>query len=265
MEAAMRRQRGDQSSLYTDGGERKYLNRQERGRVLRAMKQLEPERALFALLLAWTGARVSEVLAVEPGSFQVERSVVALRTLKRRRPHVREIPIPPELMAAIDAHFNLAVLQRDPTAANRRLWRFSRVTAWRCVKGAMRQAGIQGRRACPRGLRHGFAIAALQAAIPITLVQRWLGHAGLATTAIYTQFCGAEEANFAARLWEGSRISRRRKVAPRHRPGSGGDGQAQDVWKHRIAEAWKGFCVSIVWRVPGILRAMPRRKLQRGA
>jgi integrase/recombinase XerD len=257
----MRRQAEDQSSLYTDGGERKYLNRQERGRVLRAMKQLEPERALFALLLAWTGARLSEVLAVEPGSFQVERSVVALRTLKRRRPHVREIPIPPDLMSAIDAHFGLAALQGDPTTANRRLWRFSRVTAWRCVKGAMRQAGIEGRRASPRGLRHAFAIAALQAAVPITLVQRWLGHAGLATTAIYTQFCGAEEADFAARLWTATarqQMASTRQRSPATDPGS--CAQQGDTWTSRIVEAGKALVVPITWSLRGFRWPVPPRK-----
>jgi hypothetical protein len=36
---------------------------------------------------------------------QVEHGVVAIVTLKRRRFRVREAPIPPELMAALDRHF----------------------------------------------------------------------------------------------------------------------------------------------------------------
>ena len=70
-------------SLYAPDGARKYLNRDERQRVLAAIEFLEPDQALFALTLAWTGARVSEVLALRPSSFQVELGVVALRTLKR--------------------------------------------------------------------------------------------------------------------------------------------------------------------------------------
>jgi site-specific recombinase XerC len=44
-------------------------------------------------------------------------------------------------------------------------------------------------------------VTALQASVPLNLVQRWLGHARIATTSIYTSACGDEEAAFAARLW----------------------------------------------------------------
>ena len=200
-------------SLYTRTGERKYINQAERQRVLDAIEHMQRacaqklaaqtrERALFSLLLTWTGGRVSEVLAVRANSFQLERNLVSLRTLKRRRPHVREVPIAPGLMAAIDQHFGLTELQRDPETASRRLWSFSRVTAWRLVKGAMLEAGIVGRPACPRGLRHGFAVGTLQASVPLNLVQRWMGHARISTTAIYADASGDEEATFAARFWE---------------------------------------------------------------
>jgi integrase len=45
-------------------------------------------------------------------------------------------------------------------------------------------------------LRHGFGVAAVQAD-----VQRWLGHANLATTAIYVDAVGIEERALAARMW----------------------------------------------------------------
>jgi integrase len=192
----------DNLSLYTRRGERKYVNRAERRRVLAAMERMRRDRALFGLLLAWTGARLSEVLAVRACSFQIERNVVALQTLKRRRPHMREVPIAPALMAALERQFNLRELQRDPVTANRHLWPMSRVTAWRVVKGAMIEAGVVGRPACPRGLRHGFGVGTLQACVPLNLVQRWMGHAYISTTAIYADVSGDEEAAFAAKFWE---------------------------------------------------------------
>lgn len=188
-------------SLYSPTGERKYPNGAERSRALAVMKKLSPERALFALTLAWTGGRVSEVLALTPASFQIECSVVAIRTLKRRRLHVREVPISPELMSALDRHFGLSQRQRDPDMAHDRLWPFCRVTAWRFVRGAMLEAGVVGRPACPRGLRHGYATTALQALVPLNLVQRWMGHASITSTSIYTSVCGSEELAFAARFW----------------------------------------------------------------
>jgi site-specific recombinase XerD len=41
------------------------------------------------------------------------------------------------------------------------------------------------RHAAPKGLRHSFGVNAFQSNVPPHLVQRWLGHASLRTTAIY--------------------------------------------------------------------------------
>jgi integrase/recombinase XerD len=189
-------------SLYAADGSRKYLNLTERRRLLTLSAGLDSEKRLFVSTLLWTGARVSEVLALTPASFQTERGVVAIVTLKRRCFCVREVPVPPSLMKALDARFNLQALQVDPEAAVGRLWAWHRVTAWRCIKAAMRDAHIVGRSACPRGLRHGFGVGTVQAGIPLTLVQRWLGHARLGSTAIYTDACGPEEQVIAARFWD---------------------------------------------------------------
>ena len=189
-------------SLYGAKGGRKYLNRAERQRVLSAIEELEIDRALFALTLAWTGARVSEALALTPASFQIEGAgIVAIETLKRRRYIVREVPIPPELMGALDRHFGIAEAQHLPDATERRLWPWCRVTAWRFIKDAMRRGGVVGQRASPRGLRHSFAVGALQAGVPLNIVQIWLGHAKLETTAIYAAVCGPEEVALAAMFW----------------------------------------------------------------
>jgi len=165
------------------------------------MDSLAEERALFALTLAWTGARVSEVLALTAASFQIESSVVALCTLKRRRQCVREVPLPPSHMTALDDHFMLAEIQRSADASNVRLWPWCRQTAWRLIKEVMDQAAVVGRPACPRGLRHSFGVGTLQAGVPLNLVQRWMGHARMSTTAIYADASGDEERAFARRFW----------------------------------------------------------------
>jgi integrase len=188
-------------SLYGAGGARKYLNHSERTRVLAAMARLEARQSLFALVLAWTGARVSEVLALTPRSFQVEGGVVTIVTLKRRRLSVREVPIPPGLMQALNRVFGLRRMQRDEQSANGRLWAFCRMTAWRIITRAMRIAGINGPQACPKGLRHAFGVSSLHAGVPVTLVSKWMGHARLSTTAIYLDLCGPEEQAFARRFW----------------------------------------------------------------
>jgi integrase/recombinase XerD len=194
----------DVASLYSRDGARKYLNRDERSRAIEAMNGLAPDKRLFALTLAWTGARVSEVLALTPASFQIEAGIVAVATLKRRRFCVRELPLPGPLVREIDRHYGLGAAQRDPARAAARLWPWHRVTAWRFVKSVGLQTGAGRRASCPRGFRHGFGVGALQAGVPLNLVQRWLGHASIATTAIYADACGPEEVEFARRLWRDS-------------------------------------------------------------
>ena len=190
-----------QGGVYAPGGERKYTNAEERGRILEAADILEPDRSLFIHLLVWTGMRVSELLALKPASFQLESGIVTVITLKRRGFVAREILIPPDLMAALDRVFGLRQAQRGEASACRRLWPFCRTTAWRITKKVMAEAEVSGKRACPRGLRHGFGVGTLQAGVPLNLIQRWMGHARMTTTAIYAAVCGPEEIEFAAQFW----------------------------------------------------------------
>jgi integrase/recombinase XerD len=69
----------------------------------------------------------------------------------------------------------------------------------------MRAAGIAGLSAMPKALRHSFGARAFQANVPPHLVQRWLGHASLRTTAIYADVSGKEERHFAERMWSKKR------------------------------------------------------------
>ena len=194
-------QNGGAGLLYDRVGRRKYVNAAERAAALQAMSELRPDQALFALTLAWTGARVSEVLALTPASFQIDQQLVTIRTLKRRRHSVREVPIPADLMNALDLHFGLRELQNKTEFVSRRLWSWHRTTAWRIIKVVMTAARIVGHQSSPRGLRHGFGVGALRAQVPLNLVQRWLGHARMSTTAIYADASGPEELAFAARFW----------------------------------------------------------------
>jgi integrase len=101
--------------------------------------------------------------------------------------------------------FHLRRSQRDPDSAYRRIWKWSRTTAWRRVKEVMKAANVSGTPAMPKGLRHGFGVTAFQSLVPPHLVQRWFGHASLRTTGIYGDVIGPEERAFAERMWARSR------------------------------------------------------------
>jgi integrase/recombinase XerD len=189
-------------SLYAAGGARKYVNLSERAALLSQLASLPRPERLFILVLIWTGARISEVLSVTPQCFQFESGILAIRTLKRRRHAVREIPIPPELATELDACFDLQKRQQDVTHTGERLWTFHRVTGWRLIKCVMESADIRGIRATPRGLRHAFGVGTLAAGVPLNIVQRLLGHSSIKTTTIYTEACGPDEKAIVARFWD---------------------------------------------------------------
>ena len=196
-------QSGDIGSLYTGSGQRKYLTGSERERFIAASHACSCRQdAAFGLMLAHTGVRISEALALIEGLVQRDGGFIAVRSLKKRgKIHFREIPAPPELFAAIDA-------MPHRGDAHARLWRFGRTRAWELIKGLMAQADIApGIHATPKGLRHGYGLHAIRSGIPVTLLQRWMGHARLETTSIYLQAIGDEERAFAARMWGESSAS----------------------------------------------------------
>jgi integrase/recombinase XerD len=177
-------------SLYGPTGARRYLNAAERRRFIKAANRADPD------------TRLSEVLALTAAAIDIDSGVANIETLKRRkRGIVRQVPLPPDTLREINRIFKLRLLQRDPELAAERLWRWSRTTAWRRVKEVMAAAGISGTPAMPRGLRHSFGVKAFQSNVPPHLVQRWMGHASLRTTAIYADVMGPEERAFARRMW----------------------------------------------------------------
>jgi integrase len=142
------------------------------------------------------------VLALTPVSIDVESGAATIRTLKRRKSAVfRQVPLPPGLLDRLDRDFGLRDAQRHPELAKGRIWRFSRTTAWRYVKAVMAAAAITGTPAMPKGLRHAFGVRAFQSNVPPHLVQRWLGHASLRSTAVYADVVGPEQRAFAERMW----------------------------------------------------------------
>jgi len=181
-------------SLFDGTGERKYLCARELPRFLDASGQADGETDAFCRLLAYTGCRISEALALTPRRLDPETGRVVFRTLKRRQQMFRAVPVPSELMQAL-RHIAARRTKDAP------LWSWSRPTAWRRVKQVMEAAGIEGAHAMPKGLRHGFGVANAEGGVPMATTQKWLGHAELETTAIYQQAVGLEERAFARRLW----------------------------------------------------------------
>ena len=183
---------------------RKYITKSERDSFLKAASEADGHIRTLAETLVYTGCRISEALAVTAANVDVENHEIHFMTLKRRQPNIwRTVPVPRILIEHLDLAYSirrrLARKQADDCTVQ--LWTISRATAWRNISRIMTAAGISGPQATPKGLRHGFGVAAVQAGIPLNLIQRWLGHASLETTSIYTQAIGHEERALANRIF----------------------------------------------------------------
>ena len=145
---------------------------------------------------------MSEVLALRALDVDLDAGAVRIRTLKRRVEHWREVPLPPA--HARDLEMVHYLREASPRRIGEPLWKFSRATAHHKVVAVMRMARIEGPQACPKGLRHGFGIAAVTAGVPLPTIAAVLGHANIATTAIYTTAVGVEARGFLAKMWDGA-------------------------------------------------------------
>jgi len=192
----------DSTFTLVDARGRKYLTSAERERFLAAVRtHPKPAVQTLARTLAMTGCRVSEALGLRACDVDLEANEVRIATLKRRRSHWRAVPVPEDLVHALDLVHSLRRRQGSSRGAERVLWPVTRQTANRQVAAIMRAAGIEGPQACPRGLRHSYGVAAVTAGVPLPTIAAVLGHASLTTTAIYTTAIGAEARELVSRVW----------------------------------------------------------------
>ncbi len=194
-------------SLFTDGGERKYLSASERKRFFAALDVLSnPTDRTFCAMLYWTGCRPSEALGLTAMNIDLDEQMVIIRTLKKRGrqkgKHFRPVPVPKDFILELEAAHSIRAAQADKDGGKSlHLWSFSRTTAWHRVRVVMAAAGLSGAKACAKGLRHAYGVHCAMTAIPETRIKKWLGHESLETTGIYLDVAAPEDRAMAARMW----------------------------------------------------------------
>lgn len=192
------------SPTITENGQRKYLTKEERIRFLQEARQARFEIYTFCRLLLDTGCRISEALNLRKKQVDLVQKCIYIESLKKRRKGVfRRIPVSNTLLVTLMRLYELR--GQGSLKSNDPFWNWTRMTAYRHVCRVMKEANIKGAQASPKGLRHGFAVAALQAGAPMNLVQRWMGHSHWNTTAIYADMVDDEERQFAELLWFGAK------------------------------------------------------------
>ncbi len=183
-------------SLYGINGQRKYLNKIERKQFFQVAEEREECKRLFFLMLYYSGARISEVLNLQKQHLDINEFVVVIESLKKRKKGIyRAIPLPKDFIR------DLAIYTQSINLESK-IWQFSRRTASRYVDRAMQDANIIGLQASSKGLRHSFAVCAIENNVPLNLIKNWMGHSSISTTEIYLNVVGQEERTFARRMWE---------------------------------------------------------------
>ena len=92
-------------TLFGPCGNRKYLNAAEWKHFLDSAQALPSLQRSFCLVLAWSGARISEVLAPTSAAIDMDSGVASIPTLKRRRRGVvGQAPLPREVLNEFDQH-----------------------------------------------------------------------------------------------------------------------------------------------------------------
>ena len=195
--------------LHDTTGRRLYLNVEERIAFLSAARRQPARDRTLCEVLHWTGCRPSELLEITPSRVDLSGGTITLRSLKKRKDAsgqqkviFRSVPVPGEFLDTLDIAHGIREAQRSRKRAAAPIWDLSRVRVWQIVKRVMIEAHIpDAPHQSPKGLRHGFGVHATVQGVPLHMLQRWLGHAQLSTTAIYADAVGKEEQDIAARMW----------------------------------------------------------------
>jgi site-specific recombinase XerD len=155
----------------------------------------KPRDRLIMELMYQTGARVSELLMITPRDVDFHASVIRIPTLKRRKPHIRVIPIKSGLLGEIAKH--IAVIKPSDTEP---LFTINRTRIFQIIREACKRAGLYDKRSHPHSFRHSFAVQCVLSGVPPLVLNEWLGHANVVNTLIYTKVLATDSKQFYERV-----------------------------------------------------------------
>ena len=184
-------------------GERRYLNKEERGAFKAAVQYMKPDAKLYCLMLYYTGCRANEALEITPDRLDFKECWVRFRTLKQnpdRPDKYRIVELPEEYLAALESEYK-AKTRKGKRGGKIPLWSFGYRTGYKYVKQAMQAAGIEGKKATPRGLRHSMGVMLALDKVPVNVIQDILGHTAVQNTLIYMQIVGNERRELISGVW----------------------------------------------------------------
>lgn len=173
------------------------LSEAEVGQVLGRVRK--PHYRVCLSTIYSCGLRLKEGVQLQVDQIDSAHMRVHLRGAKGGQE--RMVPLPPRTLQMLRAQW-----QRH----GHRAWLFPQVRAGRGASGSMDASGVRrafrsaladsgiNKRATVHTLRHSWATHLLEAGVNLRLIQKWLGHRSLSTTAIYTHLTDKGEAQAVA-------------------------------------------------------------------
>ena len=168
----------------------KYFTRDEMREIIDSTPK---DRDRLMLEVMWqTGARISELLMLKWSDVDRHARAIRIPTLKRRKPHVRVVPISDSLLK------DIALFVADNNIQPKdRLFNVRRTRAFEIVKEACERAGFKGDDRChPHTLRHSFAVNCVLQGVPVLVLNELLGHSQIENTLIYTKVLASDSRPF---------------------------------------------------------------------
>lgn len=187
--------------LVTQSGQRKYLTKGERNNFIQATKKVAPIDRTFCLMLVHTGCLISEALNIRFQDIKLSERKVIIHTLRKRKKNTdfRAVPLSDYYMNELVYLHKLN--HRNTTSLNSKLWNWARMTGYRKVMKVMKKAGIEGYHATPLGIRHTFGLYCAEKDVPLSFIQKWMGHSSLEITQMYLFNKVQDERAIAKRIW----------------------------------------------------------------
>ena len=155
-------------------------------------KRSEIHKRYFALVITLlrTGGRIDEVPQLKASDFSLENNTVRLKTLKRKGEVYRVTPMHPELRSAILEYFLDSHIDRR---SDEKVFKMTRQGVDKYFKKMQSSLNF---RIHAHKFRHTFAVRAIMSGVPLNVLQKWLGHASVFTTNVYTEITGIDTRGF---------------------------------------------------------------------
>jgi len=137
----------------------------------------------------------------EPGSKIIQKKLkqaeerLSLIEKEDPLPTYRTVPIQADIAGTIAAY-----CMKTRIKENDRIFPITRIRAYQIISNAAEKAGIEKGRRHPHVFRHGFAVNAVLSGVPPMVLRRWMGHASMDTTLIYTEVLAQDTKEYLRRM-----------------------------------------------------------------